>query len=180
MASSHLTTYKPTHVIANGLKSNINNNLIVLMVGYLSNKSQFEQLSKCKDLEYININHSYKNIDSLEPLRGCIKLRYIDFKFNNKIDSLNPLHKCKGIEYIDFGNNERIKSLEPLRGNKNIKYIDFHDSEKIDSLEPLRGNKSIEYIDFYNNEKIDPSDVLNECKELKCAYFNKNIVKIGN
>ena len=126
------------------LTSNVNDNLMILVVDYVSYESQFKQLSKCKNLEYIDV--------------------HLD---NYTIQSLDPLSKCKNLKVIRISKNYNISSLEPLRGFKKLKVIRLNNSRVINSLEPIKDSSDITDINFFTNISIRLDEIKKYFKKVK-------------
>jgi len=132
--------------------------------------------NKISDIDCLNqmilphlesLNMSKNEIEKIDPIIDCIKLRKIDFS-HNKISDIECLNNeiLPYLESLNMSNN-KIESIEVLSDYKKIKEIDVSNNNirrifsKFEFLElkklNLKGNsfnkRKKEYIEFKNNFK---------------------------
>ena len=150
----------------------------------------------CKELEYLNISnfHLENLINSQNMLKGCIKLKEIEFNNNTRTDNLEVMigmfKNCESLLKINtkiFRINKLTKLNEIFSGCKSLEEIDLSNFEtgNITKMEGIFSNcRNIENIDvsYFDTTKVIIMDkMFYNCKKLKKLNLsNFNLENLTN
>lgn len=80
------------------------------------------------------------NIGSLEPLRKCQKLKYLEL-YNCWIDGLEPLADCAQLVEVDLDGTTGFSDLTPLDGLSNLKFLCMHECVDVSDISPIMNHE---------------------------------------
>lgn len=105
-------------------------------------------LRMLSNLESLTIQGHVSDVQSLDPVKDCIHLRYLSFHGTN-ITDLSPVRFLANLENLSF-NRAAVTDISPLAGLVKLRSVNAIESA-VSSLQPLSGKQNLKGINIWGD-----------------------------
>ena len=143
-----------------------------------------DDFDKILALEIIDLQ-GYKQINTLEPLKGLNNLRKLwlegDFDGVSSIEDLTPIAQMTNLEELNIGKS-LVKDISPIAGLVNLKKLELFGTQ-VKDISAISELTNLEFLDCSDTQIKDLSPISN-LENLKALYLNhtplKSLKGLGN
>ncbi|SFE26956.1 cell wall-binding repeat-containing protein [Peptostreptococcus sp. D1] len=126
-------------------------------------------LEYAENLEWLSLVNQQE--DSIEPLRGLKKLKFLDIRNNNNLKDLSPLENITSLESLNI-HTIKVDNFDFLSKLVKLKYLDAFSCQSND-ISGLKNLTNLKYLDISRNT-FDNIESLSNMKNLESLNISKS------
>lgn len=126
-------------------------------------------LEYAENLEWLSLVNQQE--DSIEPLRGLKKLKFLDIRNNNNLKDLTPIENITSLESLNI-HTIKVDNFDFLSKLVNLKYLDAFSCQSND-ISGLKNLINLKYLDISRNT-FDNIESLSNMKNLEHLNISKS------
>ena len=131
----------------------------------------------CAHLQELDISGT--EVENLESLGGCKKLRKLWMNGCVKVKDLGPLSKCGELRVLNIARCVKVKDLGPLNKCGEICELNVSGCVSVCELGPIVGCTKLRKLDVRGCERIKDFENLGGCRELRELWLGLGFEGMG-